>query len=430
MVGTSSGRAGRITGAVCPVGRPGPRPASAGEGLGWRLWPQAAHRCLAWRRDPARGSRAHRPLPGPRPRHQLSAAGLRPGPAGRARHRSGRARGPGGRRHPHRPRPASATSRPRSSPRRWPARCRATWPSSRPRRSCRSRPEGAAYRRPAAGRLPQPLHLVRRRRVRSRRWPAPPSELGHEYLVLTDHSPRLTVAHGLNRERLLEPSSTRSMRSTPSWPRSASSPAWRSTSSRTARSTSTTTCSSARRRRRQRPLQAADGPPADDRADGAGRRPARTSTSSATAPGRLIGKRPPSTFDADYVFAACAQFDTAVEINCRPERLDPPERAARAGRRLRLLVLDRHRRPRHRPARVAAARLRPGRRVRGPDRADRQHVAGRRPAGLAPERAERAEPAPAVGPMRPQSRPRPARRGSRRPSPDRACLRRRRRPSR
>jgi putative hydrolase len=25
------------------------------------------------------------------------------------------------------------------------------------------------------------------------------------------------------------------------------------------------------------------------------------------------------------VFAACAQFDTAVEINCRPERQDPPE---------------------------------------------------------------------------------------------------------
>ena len=40
--------------------------------------------------------------------------------------------------------------------------------------------------------------------------------------------------------------------------------------------------------------------------------------------GRLIGKRPPSVFDADYVFAACKQFGTAVEINCRPERLDPP----------------------------------------------------------------------------------------------------------
>jgi putative hydrolase len=41
--------------------------------------------------------------------------------------------------------------------------------------------------------------------------------------------------------------------------------------------------------------------------------------------GRMIGKRPPSQFDADYVFAACAQFGTAVEINCRPERLDPPK---------------------------------------------------------------------------------------------------------
>ena len=87
--------------------------------------------------------------------------------------------------------------------------------------------------------------------------------------------------------------------------------------------------------------------------------------------GRLIGKRPESTFDADYVFAACAQFGTAVEINCRPERLDPPRRAARAGRRVRLLVLDRHRRPRHRPAGVAAPRLRPGRRARRADRAGR-----------------------------------------------------------
>ena len=37
------------------------------------------------------------------------------------------------------------------------------------------------------------------------------------------------------------------------------------------------------------------------------------------------GGRPPSAFDADVVFAACAQFDKAVEINCRPERQDPPE---------------------------------------------------------------------------------------------------------
>ncbi|MFA9566188.1 MAG: PHP domain-containing protein, partial [Acidimicrobiales bacterium] len=35
--------------------------------------------------------------------------------------------------------------------------------------------------------------------------------------------------------------------------------------------------------------------------------------------------RPPSDFDAEIVFAACAKFDKAVEINCRPERLDPPD---------------------------------------------------------------------------------------------------------
>jgi putative hydrolase len=34
--------------------------------------------------------------------------------------------------------------------------------------------------------------------------------------------------------------------------------------------------------------------------------------------------RLPSDFDAGAVFAACAETGTAVEINCRPERLDPP----------------------------------------------------------------------------------------------------------
>jgi putative hydrolase len=40
----------------------------------------------------------------------------------------------------------------------------------------------------------------------------------------------------------------------------------------------------------------------------------------------VVGKgRPPSTFDAEVVFKACAATGTAVEINSRPERLDPPE---------------------------------------------------------------------------------------------------------
>jgi len=46
--------------------------------------------------------------------------------------------------------------------------------------------------------------------------------------------------------------------------------------------------------------------------------------------GRLVegerGTRPPSHFDAERVFAACAEHDVAVEINARPERRDPPEK--------------------------------------------------------------------------------------------------------
>ncbi|WGW12775.1 PHP domain-containing protein [Saxibacter everestensis] len=45
--------------------------------------------------------------------------------------------------------------------------------------------------------------------------------------------------------------------------------------------------------------------------------------------GRLVkgsrGTRPPSTFDAERVFAACAANDVAIEINSRPERQDPPD---------------------------------------------------------------------------------------------------------
>jgi putative hydrolase len=47
--------------------------------------------------------------------------------------------------------------------------------------------------------------------------------------------------------------------------------------------------------------------------------------------GRLVvGRgRPESEFDAEVVFAAAAQFGVAVEINSRPERLDPPKRLLR-----------------------------------------------------------------------------------------------------
>jgi putative hydrolase len=49
--------------------------------------------------------------------------------------------------------------------------------------------------------------------------------------------------------------------------------------------------------------------------------------------GRLLqgsrGTRPESEFDAERVFAACAEHDVAVEINSRPERQDPPDNLIR-----------------------------------------------------------------------------------------------------
>ncbi|MFJ5227322.1 PHP domain-containing protein [Streptomyces sp. NPDC088400] len=53
---------------------------------------------------------------------------------------------------------------------------------------------------------------------------------------------------------------------------------------------------------------------------GAGRRAGR---------GRQDGSRPESEFDAEAVFEACAASGTALEINSRPERLDPPRRLLR-----------------------------------------------------------------------------------------------------
>ena len=49
--------------------------------------------------------------------------------------------------------------------------------------------------------------------------------------------------------------------------------------------------------------------------------------------GRLVtgsrGQRPESRFDAEAVFTACRDHHTAVEINSRPERRDPPTRLLR-----------------------------------------------------------------------------------------------------
>ena len=98
---------------------------------------------------------------------------------------------------------ASASRRPRSSPRRSTGGCPTTWPSSR--RVDPTTWSSTAAARSSSGRSAGDCHshsdwsdggspiLEMAEAAR---------DLGHEYLVLTDHSARLTVAHGLDAERL------------------------------------------------------------------------------------------------------------------------------------------------------------------------------------------------------------------------------------
>ena len=148
--------------------------------------------------------------------------------------------------------------------------------------------------------------------------------LGHEYMVLTDHSPRLTIAHGLNRERLLAQFEDLAVLNEQLAP-------FRILTGMEVdiledgqldldddllARLDVVVASVHSKLRMERPLMtqrmvlAAASPHVDILGH---------------CTGRLIGKRPESVFDADYVFAACAQYGTAVEINSRPERLDPPK---------------------------------------------------------------------------------------------------------
>jgi len=151
-------------------------------------------------------------------------------------------------------------------------------------------------------------------------------ELGHEWIALTDHSPRLTVANGLSPERLEQ--QLRLLE---------------------------------RLNEELAPFRMLTGIEVDILDDGsldqrpdllAGldivvasvhsklRMPADLMTARMLTAvrdpnvdvlghctGRLGGRRgrPESEFDAERVFAACREHGVAVEINCRPERRDPPD---------------------------------------------------------------------------------------------------------
>jgi putative hydrolase len=161
-------------------------------------------------------------------------------------------------------------------------------------------------------------------------------DLGHDYLVLTDHSPRLKVARGLSAERLEQQLDVVA-----------------------ALNADFVTQGSAFRILTGIEVDINDDGTLDQRPSLLARldvvvasvhsklrMPAEQMTPRMIAAisnphtdvlghctGRLVtgerGTRPESAFDAELVFAACAQFGVAVEINSRPERLDPPKRLLR-----------------------------------------------------------------------------------------------------
>ncbi len=157
-------------------------------------------------------------------------------------------------------------------------------------------------------------------------------DLGHEYLVVTDHSPRLTVANGLSAERLraqLEQVADLNAELGPGFrvltgievdinedgsldqdpellDRLDLVVASVHSKLRMPRAEMT-----------ERMLTAIENPLVDVLGHCTGR--------------MVTGnrKRPESQFDAAAVFAACAERGVAVEVNSRPERLDPPRRLLR-----------------------------------------------------------------------------------------------------
>jgi putative hydrolase len=157
-------------------------------------------------------------------------------------------------------------------------------------------------------------------------------ELGHEYMVLTDHSPRLTVARGLSAERLraqLDEVAALNEELAPF---------------RILTGIEVDILEDGSLDQEEELLARLDLVVASVhsqlRMDGAAmtRRMARAVGNSHTdvlghPTGRLIaggrGRRPESSFDAPAVFAACAESGTAVEVNSRPERQDPPKRLLR-----------------------------------------------------------------------------------------------------
>ena len=158
--------------------------------------------------------------------------------------------------------------------------------------------------------------------------------LGHEYIVMTDHSPRLTVANGLSVERLMEQlDELRAVNEQLSKEASQGAPEFRVLSGIECDINEDGTLDqepeilegldivvasvhsklrSDRKTMTERMLRAIADPNMDILGHCTGR--------------IVVGRRgrPPSEFEHEAVFAACRESNVAVEINSRPERKDPP----------------------------------------------------------------------------------------------------------
>jgi putative hydrolase len=151
-------------------------------------------------------------------------------------------------------------------------------------------------------------------------------ELGHRYWALTDHSPRLTIAHGLDSERLRQQleivgelnSELSPFRILTGIEVDILEDGSLDQEDELLAQLDVVVASVHSKLRMDAPamtkrmLRAVESPHTDILGHCTGR--------------ILAGRgRPQSTFNAEAVFSACARTGTAVEINSRPERLDPPE---------------------------------------------------------------------------------------------------------
>ena len=154
--------------------------------------------------------------------------------------------------------------------------------------------------------------------------------LGHEYVTLTDHSPRLTVARGLSAERLhqqLQEVQRLNVRLAPfriltGIEVDINEDGSLDQEDSLLESLDIVVASVHSKLRMPREQMT-------ERMMTAVANPLTNVLGHCT--GRIVvGRgRPESVFDAEVVFEACRRFDVAVEINSRPERLDPPKRLLR-----------------------------------------------------------------------------------------------------